>query len=119
MQRRIHAARYTRPGDPLRIDCGYRPNGVVRMFQAISLAGDMESAKVLAFSAGDLMQGVARVEHATLELTAIVEPLRELAGEEEEAYRFGVETMEREQIRVLTAADLGRVAETARRELRV
>jgi hypothetical protein len=30
-----------------------------------------------------------------------------------------VETMEREQIRVLTAADLGRVAETARRELRV
>ena len=122
MQRRIHAARYTRPGDPLRIDCGYRPNGVVRMFQAISLAGDMESAKVLAFSASDLMQGVARVEQATLELTAIVEPLREVAGEdveEQDAYRFGVETMEREQIRVLTAADLGRVAETARRELRV
>lgn len=122
MQRRIHAARYTRPGDPLRIDCGYRPNGVVRMFQAISLGGDMESAKVLAFSARDLMQGVARVEQATLELTAIVEPLREVAGEdveEQDAYRFGVETMEREQIRVLTAADLGRVAETARRELRV
>ena len=35
------------------------------------------------------------------------------------SYRFGVETMERERIRVLTTSDLGRVAETARRELRV
>ena len=123
MQRRISAARYTRPGDPLRIDCGYRPNGVVRMFQAVSLAGDVEAAKVLAFSAGDLADGVARVEHATLELTAIIEPLREAAAEgvEEEraSYRFGVETMERAHIRVLTTSDLGRVAETARRELRV
>ncbi len=116
------AARYTRPGDPLRIDCGYRPNGVVRMFQAVSLAGDVESAKVLAFSAADLMEGVARVEKAALELTAIVEPLRECGdgGWRRGAdYRFGVETMERAHIRVLTTSDLERVAETARRELRV
>jgi Protein of unknown function (DUF3037) len=123
MQRRISAARYTRPGDPLRIDCGYRPNGVVRMFQAVSLAGDVEGAKVLAFSAADLTEGITKVERATLELTAIVEPLREVAAEdieeEQASYRFGVETMERESIRVLTTSDLGRVAETARRELRV
>jgi hypothetical protein len=123
MQRRISVARYTRPGDPLRIDCGYRPNGVVRMFQAVSLAGDVEGAKVLAFSAGDLADGVAKVEHATLELTAIIEPLRDAASEdveeEQASYRFGVETMERAHIRVLTISDLGRVAETARRELRV
>ena len=56
MQRRISAARYTRPGDPLQIDCGYRPNGVMRMFQAVSLAGDVEAAKVLAFSRADLRQ---------------------------------------------------------------
>ena len=35
------------------------------------------------------------------------------------AYRFAVETMEERRIRVLTTADLGRVAETARWELRV
>jgi len=34
-------------------------------------------------------------------------------------YRFGVGVMEREGLRVLTTADMGRVAETARRELRV
>jgi ATP-dependent RNA circularization protein (DNA/RNA ligase family) len=88
----------------------------------VSLAGDVEGAKVLAFSSADLTEGVARVERATLELTAIIEPLRDAVEdveEEQTSYRFGVETMERAHIRVLTTADLERVAETARRELRV
>ena len=125
MQRRIAAAAYTGPGDPLKIDCGYRPNGVIRMFHAVSLLGDVELAKVLAFSAPALRAGVARVENATLELTAIVEPLRNGHGEVAagddllEQYRFGVATMEAGEIRVLTVNDLERVAETAQRELRV
>ena len=82
MQRRISAARYTRAGDPLRIDCGYRPNGVVRMFQAVSLAGDVEGAKVLAFSSARSDGRCGASGAATLELTAIVEPLREVAGED-------------------------------------
>ena len=139
LRKRIRAAEYTRPGDPLRIDLGYR-NGVVKMFQAVSLepsAGvGLEMAKVLAFSAPSLIAGVERLEKAALELTAIVEPVRlaaglgkrgreadedgmEMDGERLEAYRFAVETMEEHRIRVLTTADLGRVEETARRELRV
>jgi hypothetical protein len=125
LRRRIPAADYTRPGDSLKIDCGYRPNGVVRMFHAVSLSTDSELAKVLAFSAPLLRAGVARVEHAEMELTAIVEPLRNSHGDVPAdddfvaQYRFGVETMEAQQIRVLTVNDLDRVAETARRELRV
>lgn len=125
MWKRIPAAQYTRVGDPLKLDCGYRPNGVVRIFHAVSLRSDVEVAKVLAFSAPALRAGLARVEKAELELTAIVEPLRDGAGEvsgEAEAmeqYRFGVETMEAQQIRVLTVGDLARVAERARTELRV
>ena len=125
MRRRIAASAYTRAGDPLKIDCGYRPNGLVRMFHAVSLSSDVELAKVLAFSAPALQAGVARVEKAELELTAIVEPLRdgngEVSGDEDhvQQYRFGVETMEAQQIRVLTVNDLERVAEAARRELRV
>ena len=122
MRKQIAAADYTRPGDPLRIDCGYRPNGVVRMFQAVSLETDADAAKVLAFSAPDLIKGVEREEQAELELTAIVEPIREPAGDEPDEdrivqYRYAVETMERHSIRVLTSSDLPRVAETARREL--
>jgi len=124
LRKRIAASEYTRPGDPLRIDLGYRPNGLIRMFHAVSLEPGVEMAKVLAFSAAGLRAGVERVEKAGLELTAVIEPAARLGVSDEEPerleiYRFGVETMEENQIRVLTTSDLGRVAETARRELRV
>jgi hypothetical protein len=124
MRKRIAASEYTRLGDPLRIDVGYRPNGLIRMFHAVSLEPGVEMAKVLAFSAASLRAGVERVEKAQLELTAVIEPAARLGAtdaepERLEMYRFGVETMEEHQIRVLTTSDLDRVAETARRELRV
>jgi hypothetical protein len=124
MNKRIAASTYTRPGDPLQIDCGYRPNGMIRMFHAVSLENDSELAKVLAFSAPELRDGVARVERATLELTAVIEPLAQIrAGEDDEEgeaqYRFAIETMERQAIRVMTTTDLPRMAETAKRELRL
>ena len=137
LRKRIAASEYTRVGDPLRVDLGYRVQDTVRMFQAVSLDSGAEMAKVLAFSARGLIAGVERVEKAGLELTAVVEPLRQgtekqgpgnreqetgdagLDSERVEAYRFAVETMEENRIRVLTTTDLGRAAETARRELRV
>jgi hypothetical protein len=138
LRKKIAASEYTRPGDPLRIDVGYRPNGMnhlaakdsyagtplIRMFHAVSLEPGVEMAKVLAFSSAGLKAGVERVEKAQLELTAVIEPAFKLGATDEEPerlemYRFGVETMEEHQIRVLTTSDLGRVAETARRELRV
>jgi hypothetical protein len=124
LRKKIAASEYTRPGDPLRIDVGYRPNGLIRMFHAVSMEPGVEMAKVLAFSEAGLRAGVARVEKAELELTAVIEPAAKLGAtdaepERLEMYRFGVETMEEHHIRVLTTTDLGRVAETARRELRV
>ena len=127
MRKRIAASLYTRPGDPMKIDCGYRPNGVIKMFHAVSLSGDVEAAKVLAWSAPRLHEGVQRVENAKLELTAVVESLRSVSedgtdamqDESTERYRFGVETMESQQIRVVTMNDLARAAETARIDLRL
>jgi len=123
LRKRIAASDYTRPGDPLRIDLGYRPNGIIRMFHAVSLEPGLEMAKVLAFSSAGLRAGVERVEKAELQLTAVIEPAARLGATDEEPerlamYRFGVETMEEHQIRVLTTSDMERVAETARRELR-
>src|SRR5262249_2632143 len=48
MWRNVPASRFTHNGDPLKIDCGYKPNGVVRLFHALSPATDPDSAKVLA-----------------------------------------------------------------------
>ena len=122
MKKRVPASVYTRPGDPLRVDCAYRPNGVLRMFHAVSLESDTDLAKVLAFSMPALREGVARVESATLQLTAIVEPLAQVRGSDESEdviaqYRFAVETMEAQEIRVMTTTDLPRIVETAQREL--
>jgi len=129
MRKRIAASMYTLPGDPMKIDCGYRPNGVVKMFHAVSLDGDVEAAKVLAYTAHGLRDGVLRVEGARLELTAVVESLRAVSAEDEkkhefeeesaERYRFGVETMESQEIRVLTTNDLARAAQTAKVDLRL
>jgi len=124
MRKQIRASEYTRPGDPLRIDAGYRPNGEIKMFHAVSLDPGVEMAKILAFSSSALRAGVERVEKAQLELTAIVEPAARIGATGEqperlELYRFGIETMEEHRIRVLTTTQLPEVAQTARRELRV
>jgi hypothetical protein len=132
MRKRIAVSMYTQPGDPMKIDCGYRPNGVVKMFHAVSLDADVEAAKVLAYSAPRLHEGVLRIESATLELTAVIEPWRAVAtkaadppsgsdaeSEAEARYRFGVSTMESQQIRVITSADLARAASAARLDLRL
>lgn len=124
MRKQIRAADYTRPGDPLRIDAGYRPNGVIRMFHAVSLDPGVEMAKILAFSSAGLRAGVERIEKAQLQLTAIVEPAARIGATDEqpdrlELYRFGIETMEEHQIRVLTTTQLPDLAVTARRELRL
>ena len=123
MRRRIAASEYTAAGDPMKIDCGYRAETgtkLVRMFHAVSLDGDLEAAKVLAFTAPQLRAGVERVERTSLELTAVVEAIgRDEDTEAADAYRFGVETMERQAIRVVTVDDLARMAATARVELRV
>ena len=130
LRKRIKAATYTQPGDPLRIDCGYRPNGVIRMFHAVSLHSDADLAKVLAFSAAGLREGIRREEKAELELTAIIEPLGawpgkaaekdhvEIDNDQSDEYLFAVSTMEREAIRVLTTERLPAIAETALLELR-
>jgi hypothetical protein len=124
MNKRIPAERYTRKGDPLRLDCGYRTDArtgnALRIFQAVSLEGDVESAKVLAFMAPQLEAGVRRIEDAALEVTAVIEPVNAIAPEEgelRERYRFGVETMEQQGIRVLPMGRLAEAAATARLEL--
>ncbi len=116
MRKRVAASEYTRIGDPLKLDCGYR-NGRVRLFHAVSLENDAELAKGLAYSLGGLRDGVTRVEGLDLELTAIVEPVSAVSDGDQ--YQFGVGVMESAGLRVLTLADLGRVAEAARRDLRV
>src|ERR1051326_7994555 len=69
----VPVSRYTRSGDPLKIDCGYSPNGTVKLFHAVSLASDVNSAKILAFTFPQLAEGIRKAEGKHAELTAVVE----------------------------------------------
>ena len=116
MTKSIPVAKYTRSGDPLKLDCGYRPNGVIKLFHAISLASDVNAAKVLAFSYPQIAEGIARVERAKSELTAIVE---HGLDRNDDQIGFALETLDRSQIAIATTADLNELAHTARVELRI
>ncbi len=118
MWKKIPVAEYTQAGDPLKIDCGYKPNGTVKLFHALALEGEVDSAKVLAFSYPALKAGVARKMDAATELTAIIN-LQSDIDRSDEQVAFALETLKASTIQVATVADLGRLAETARRDMRV
>jgi hypothetical protein len=112
----IAVEQYTHKGDPLKIDCGYRPDGVVKMFHAVSLAASLDAAKVLAFSYPQIAEGIARAEGASTLLTAVVE--NDL-NRKDEGIGFALATWEKSRIAVAAVAEMPSIAEQARRELRV
>jgi hypothetical protein len=116
MRKKIAAAKYTRPGDPLVIDCGYQPNGVVKMFHALSLKADPNSAKLLAFSFPQVAEGITRLENAKSELTAVIENDFDHSSE---PVAYALDVLAQARIAVATTAALPEIAERVRKELRV
>jgi hypothetical protein len=115
MLKNIAISQYTRSGDPLKIDCGYSPNGTVKLFHAVSLATDVNAAKVLAFTFPQLQAGVLRAEGKRAELTAVVED--DLP--DGESVDFAKNTLRERQIRIALASDLPQLAAAAARDLRL
>ena len=114
MQEKIPVSRYTRSGDPLKIDCGYSPNGTVKLFHAVTLGSDVNAAKVLAFSFPQLAQGIRKAENKQAFLTAIVED--DLA-KDDESVTFARETLELNEIRIALVSTMPQIAREAAREL--
>ena len=116
MRKAIPVEQYTHKGDPLKIDCGYRPNGVIRLFQAVSVETDADAAKVLAFSYPQIAEGVRRAEQAQAHLTAVVE---DGLDRSDEAVAFALGVLERGGIAVAAVGERPTIAERARVEMRV
>jgi hypothetical protein len=114
--KRIPVSKYTHPGETLKLDCGYRPNGVLKFFHGLPLMKGAESAKALAFTYPQIREGAARLDRAETQLTAIVES-RLRRDDEEIAFAF--DTLQRASILTATTDDLPDLAEKARQELRL
>jgi hypothetical protein len=115
MRKKIAVTEYA-PGDPLKIDCGYRPNGVVKMFHAVSMSTEPEVAKSLAISLPRLRRGLRDKEKAETELTAVVE---DGLPENSELVRFVKTMLVESGIQVRALSDMPEAAERARLELRL
>jgi hypothetical protein len=114
MNKDIAAEKYTRKGDPLKLDCGYSPNGTIKLFHALAIETDPNSAKVLAFSFPRLAEGIAKLENKQAELTAIAS---DDLPRHDEAIAFSLDTLQQQQIKVAHLSDLSAIANTAAREL--
>jgi len=114
MQEKIPVSRYTRSGDPLKIDCGYSPNGTVKLFHAVTLNSDVNAAKVLAFSFPQLAEGIRKAEGKQALLTAIVE---DDLPQDDESVSFARATLEQNAIRIAPVSTMPQIARDAAREL--
>jgi hypothetical protein len=111
---KIPVSRYTRSGDPLKIDCGYSPNGTVKLFHAVTLNSDVNAAKVLAFSFPQLARGIRKAEGKQALLTAVVE---DNLPTDDESVNFARETLEQNSIRIAPLSMMAAIAKEAAREL--
>jgi hypothetical protein len=116
MLKNISVAQYTRNGDPLKIDCGYSPNGTVKLFHAVVLRADVNAAKVLAFSFPQLAEGIRKSGGKQALLTAVVE---DDLPSDDEAITFARETLEQHEILIAPVGTMPGIARAAAAELRI
>jgi hypothetical protein len=116
MNKDIAAEQYTRKGDPLKLDCGYSANGAIKLFHALAIETDPNSATVLAFSFPRLAEGIVKLEKKQAELTAVT---ADDLPREDEAVAFALETLQQQQIKVAQLSEMATVANAAAHELRL
>jgi len=114
MLKNVAVSQYTRNGDPLKIDCGYSPNGTIELFHAVALRSDANTAKALAYSFPQLAEGIKKSLGKQALLTAVVED--DLPADDE-AVSFARETLELNAIRIAAINSMPGIARAAAREL--
>lgn len=105
----IRVEEFTQPGDPMKLDYGYRYNGTHGYIHAIALGRDPSQAKVLAYTAEAI-----RARFANSVFTAIteVEP-----AAENTRHRFVARLLEEQRISIVPLNRVERFAEDLRPRL--
>jgi hypothetical protein len=111
----VPVAPYTKPGDPFQFDFGYRVEGKIKLFQAISMKANVDASVTLAARYPRIAPGMLKVTQAVPVLTAVIDDDLDRGNE---SIQFALSMMEEERIRIAVAAEMPIIAEAARRELR-
>src|SRR5438105_5983628 len=115
-QLNLAVSKYSETHDSLVIDCGYSSESTIKMFHAVPLRTDPDYVKLLAFSYPRLANGIARMENTQARLTAVVE--NDLDRKSRPVV-FAYEIFEESKIAIATMSEVPRLAEIARKELRL
>ena len=109
LERSIRVEEFTQPGDPLRLDYGYRYNGTRGYLHAVALGRDPAQAKVLAYTAECIR---ARAPQSDFTAVTEVEPSRE-----NPRHQFVKKLFEEQKISVVPLSQIEKFAEALRPRL--
>ena len=109
LEHRVPVEEFTHPGDPLKLDYGYRYNGTRGYLHAIALDRDVSQSKVLAYTAESIR---ARMPNSIFTAVTNAEP-----APENSRHRFIVETLRAQDISILPLGQIEQFAEELRPRL--
>jgi Protein of unknown function (DUF3037) len=109
MEKSVRVDEYTQPGDPMRLDYGYRSNGTRGFLHAVSLGRDPAQSKVLAYTAECIR---ARLPQTEFTAVTEIEPARENPRQQ-----FVARLFEEQKIAVVPLSQIERFADTLRSRL--
>jgi Protein of unknown function (DUF3037) len=112
----IAMEKYTEAGDPLKLDFAYTVREELKVFQAVSLIGKLDQAKLFGFRATGIVTSLAKHTGVVPLLTAVVDDDWDRNNSEA---KFAVNTMKENRVEVASVADMPKIAELARIELRL
>jgi|SRR5579863_263957 len=110
----IPVAPYTKPGDPLKFDFGYRVGDEIKLFHAVSLKASVEQAIMLASRYPKIADSMAQLSKIVPSLTAVVD---EGLNRDPDEVKFALSVMEEARIQVENSAAMPGIAERVRQEL--
>ena len=111
----IPAAPYTKAGDPLKFDFGYRVGETIELFHAVSLTAGVDSAMLLASRYPTIANSIAQINKAIPSMTAVVDDALDRSRDE---VQFALGAMDDARIQVAAAAQMPEIAQRAKRDLR-
>ncbi len=115
LMKTIPAEPYTKPGDPVKFDFGYRVGDTIKLFHALSLKTNVDLAMGLASRYPKIASSIAQMTNAHPVLTVVVDD--DLNRDEAEVH-FLLDQMDEAQIQVTAVADMPEIAARAKRDLR-
>jgi hypothetical protein len=116
--RNIAVAQYTRTGDPLKFDFGYPVGNEIKFLQALSLEATVAQAVMLGARFPQIAVQIREKDEHKQTIARLTAVVNDDLDRKRDDLRFALSMMEESQIRVAALAEMPRIAEEVRVELR-